>query len=795
MHFDPLVCLPHEIISHIFEYCEPTTLVNASKVSKTWRDRALAPPLWRRLFNLEGWTYNTEHIRCYEENTNYPKQFQHRERNPRTRLRPGGIGPDGNVMKRICDGRSARRWATGGFSGEVWDDQTGAVEADEGSPGGMESYDEEDMDGVTYHTDTRSNGHGNSLFKIFEGPDSSPITARSLILDTISREPKLNWQYIYDQRLRLEYNWTANRFTNFRLPHPDHPKEAHSQCVYTIQFSKTHLVSGSRDKSVRVWDLNTQRLKYPALLGHQGSVLCLQFDDRLAQDVIISGGSDADIIIWQLSTGEMIKRMKNAHLESVLNLRFDDRYLVTCSKDKTIKVWNRKELRPTDAEYPRTNVSRNAQYPDYIINIQDAVNITEGPRFQPLPVYTLLMTLDGHNAAVNAIQIYKNEIVSASGDRKIMLWDIPTGTLVRTFLGHLKGIACVQYDGRRIVSGSSDHTVRIFDSKTASEVATLGGHRDLVRTVQAEFGDSACDFIAQEKEAMENDRHLRRNRIRNLYRSHAESWLPKNRVYGAKLPPGGGGNRWSKVISGSYDETVMIWRIDKDGHWFTAKELRQEDALRATASKPQSIEIPAWLSTDPPGTVNPQPNLFDAVYAQLLAQEAMILRPEFWSNSIHTAGFGPPQTLTGNLHDPLFHVLSAGPAGALLQGHTQAHHAYAQRVRRQIQQVRQIQQALNQHAIPVQPRSQQQAPVPPAAVPHIPAHLHPQHPHFQQPMPHQSAQNQNQNQAGPNSRVFKLQFDARRIICCSQEPVIVGWDFANGDADIIEASQFFGEPC
>lgn len=41
------------------------------------------------------------------------------------------------------------------------------------------------------------------------------------------------------------------------------------------------------------------------------------------------------------------------------------------------------------------------------------------------------------------------------------------------------------------------------------------------------------------------------------------------------------------------------------------------------------------------------------------------------------------------------------------------------------------------------------------------------------------------------ARVFKLQFDARRIICCSQMTKIVGWDFANGDEQITEASRFF----
>jgi F-box and WD-40 domain protein 1/11 len=41
------------------------------------------------------------------------------------------------------------------------------------------------------------------------------------------------------------------------------------------------------------------------------------------------------------------------------------------------------------------------------------------------------------------------------------------------------------------------------------------------------------------------------------------------------------------------------------------------------------------------------------------------------------------------------------------------------------------------------------------------------------------------------SRLFKLQFDARRIVCASQDPRIVAWDFAYGDEEIIKASQFF----
>jgi len=44
-----------------------------------------------------------------------------------------------------------------------------------------------------------------------------------------------------------------------------------------------------------------------------------------------------------------------------------------------------------------------------------------------------------------------------------------------------------------------------------------------------------------------------------------------------------------------------------------------------------------------------------------------------------------------------------------------------------------------------------------------------------------------------SNRVFKLQFDSRRIVCCSQNRMIVGWDFANADPELEEASRYFTE--
>ncbi|KAF2860636.1 WD40 repeat-like protein [Piedraia hortae CBS 480.64] len=290
--------------------------------------------------------------------------------------------------------------------------------------------------------------------------------------------PRISWPYLFKHRTRLERNWEKDgSYGMFSLPHPNHPHEGHTECVYTVQFTPLYVVSGSRDRTIRRWDLTKRRLIGQPLVGHTASVLCLQFDERPRHDMIISGGSDANVIIWRFSSGEIVRKLDRAHDESVLNLRFDDRYLVTCSKDNVVKVWNRHAIDCDDPIVPTYKLDECANIP---------LSLDADGR---IPEFTLLAQLLGHQAAVNAVMIHDNTIISASGDRSIRAWNIKEANMVKQYSGHAKGIACVQYDGRRIVSGSSDNTIRIYDAATQSEIACLIGHSNLVRTVQARFGD------------------------------------------------------------------------------------------------------------------------------------------------------------------------------------------------------------------------------------------------------------------------------------------------------------------
>ncbi|KAK8170785.1 WD40-repeat-containing domain protein [Phyllosticta citrichinensis] len=803
LHLDPVLHLPPEITFQIFSYLDPETLLRTSTLSKSWRGRTLDSQLWKCMFGAEGWTANIRQIRQFEEQEKANRSAM-KERKSRVR------GGDADLERMHTKKKMRERPQAHGA--EDWVEQHGVVEADESPWSG--STDE--MQDVAYEGESPSEARINDLARRIEArpqfaiddaispPPADmlfPPIRPSLILSSFG-DPMVNWQYLYKQKRRLEDNWSSGRYVNFQLPHPSHPYEQHKECVYTIQHSAKYVVSGSRDKTIRIWDLETQRLVVAPLTGHDASVLCLQFDERPEHDLVVSGGSDCHVIVWRFSTGQMIKKLERAHGESVLNLRFDDRYLVTCSKDKTIKVWSRRELVPTDADYPHAAGS-GARFPNYIVRM-DAEMQSQQLNFKPLPAFSLLMTLEGHTAAVNAIQTYDDQIVSASGDRTVKVWDIRTGTCLKTIPGHTKGIACVQFDGRRIVTGSSDETVRIFDRASGAEVACLRGHANLVRTVQAQFGDMPGNEEELEAEARAVDQQYFEARARGALTElsreerrtrNAGSRNPQDIfAYGAKLPPGGGGSRWGRIVSGSYDESIIIWKKAPDGKWTIAKRLLQSEAVANAGGRRRGGGGPA------PARLNQQ--LQQQMAALTAASQQAAAQNQGGGGG---GGGGGALATAAHLHQVQqqlqqlaqqgqTHALqqppAAGAQGAAAQaavaGPAAAHAplpggAQNQQTAQQQQQGQGANNGGNNGGAAAGPAA--------AAPPHHHHHHHHHHNHGQHvPLVAGTA-----NPTGSNSRVFKLQFDARRIICCSQDPTIVGWDFANGDQEIVAASRFFGE--
>ncbi|ROT38279.1 hypothetical protein SODALDRAFT_360637 [Sodiomyces alkalinus F11] len=633
LYIDFVRYIPPEICLKIFGYLDPVSLVNVACCCRSWYSLAVDWKLWERLYHLEGWRAVYPEIEAWEAKVNEGIEVYNSAVSTYHRVMASEGGhtskkralsgdqdsemPDADRPSRLDDPSvgssifaSPHRSSSSPSTSRTPADQSAAMDVDGAGASSKNSPYEE-----PHKEDVKGKGKAREVKDESSRKGSTALVSSNLpepsiwVWDALNSRYRLNWRYVYSLRRRLESNWEQGKFVNFQLPLPDHPEEGHQECIYTLQFDSQYLVSGSRDRTIRIWGMKSRRLLRPPLKGHSGSVLSLQFDADPEEDVIVSGSSDSNVIIWRFSTGEIIQRLTTAHTDSVLNVKFDKRILVTCSKDKTIKIFNRRPLKYGDVGYPHTDPINPVP-----IRVRDYRYGSPTDSLPVIPPYTMIGRLEGHGAAVNAVQIHGNEVVSASGDRNIKVWDWPNQICSRTVVGHGKGIACVQYDGRRIVSGSSDNEIKVFDGATGIEVASLRAHSHLVRTVQAGFGDLpysqhedklvAKKLDEQYLKALESGTlpagHGSRGRLSRSSNAGSRR-LEDINAYGAWLPPGGGGGRYARIVSGSYDQRIIIWRRDEDDTWVPAHRLYHEQVVEAAqARSPTPVAPPR--SAPPPSS-------------------------------------------------------------------------------------------------------------------------------------------------------------------------------------------------
>ena len=66
------------------------------------------------------------------------------------------------------------------------------------------------------------------------------------------------------------------------------------------------IVSGSYDRTVRVWDLESGEPVLGPLTGHDDTVSAVAVGERHGRPVIVSGSDDQTVRVWDLESGEPV---------------------------------------------------------------------------------------------------------------------------------------------------------------------------------------------------------------------------------------------------------------------------------------------------------------------------------------------------------------------------------------------------------------------------------------------------------------------------------------------------------
>ncbi|RAL58257.1 hypothetical protein DID88_002257 [Monilinia fructigena] len=219
--------------------------------------------------------------------------------------------------------------------------------------------------------------------------------------------------------------------------------EGHSGWVTSLATSLENpnmLLSGSRDKSLIIWNLTRDETSYGypkrSLHGHSHIVSdCVISSDGA---YALSASWDKTLRLWELATGTTTRRFVG-HNNDVLSVSFsaDNRQIVSGSRDRTIKLWNTLG----DCKYTITEKG----HADWVSCV----------RFSPNP---------------------QNPVIVSSGwDKLVKVWELSSCKLQTDHIGHTGYINTVTIspDGSLCASGGKDGTTMLWDLNESKHLYSL----------------------------------------------------------------------------------------------------------------------------------------------------------------------------------------------------------------------------------------------------------------------------------------------------------------------------------
>jgi len=279
------------------------------------------------------------------------------------------------------------------------------------------------------------------------------------------------------------------------------------------------------------------------LQGHQGPVHCVLVHPIFT--VVVSGSEDGTIKVWDHESGDYMKTLKG-HTNAVTSLAFTPtgNYLASSSQDLSIKIW----------EFETYKCVRTLRGHDHTIS---------AVRF--IPAQNVIPQTGDDNAAIDVSLADSRQLISASRDQTVKMWDLETGFCDHTFTDHtdwVRTLAIRQHDGNVWASAGHDQVIYVYDN-TKKKLAELRGHEQIIESIAFFCEDNFPKSVNPSR--LETSRDYlasgSRDRTVRLWSIASASCLQiftghENWVKSVVIHPSG-----NYIISGGDDRTIRVFDI------------------------------------------------------------------------------------------------------------------------------------------------------------------------------------------------------------------------------------------
>ena len=237
----------------------------------------------------------------------------------------------------------------------------------------------------------------------------------------------------------------------------------HTDHVTSVAFSPDGqaLASASWDGTIRLWNPNTGAHKR-TLSDHSGGVGVASVAFSSDGTMLASGGSDRTVRLWNTTTWQ-VERTLTGLVNSVA-FSPDGTMLAIGSPDKTIRLWN-----PHTGQHIRTLTGHTSDVRRMMFS-PDGTTLASGGLDGTIRLWNPhtgknIRTLPDQTGWVNSVAFSPDGGTLVIGNRGISLWDIETGQYKEPLIEHIGDVVSVVFspDGTMLASGSADNLVRLWD--------------------------------------------------------------------------------------------------------------------------------------------------------------------------------------------------------------------------------------------------------------------------------------------------------------------------------------------